>query len=418
MSWWRRLGRSRLLDVVATVIAAFSVARIALVLPARSSADDFAHYYIASRLLLQGTNPYGESLTPLYAQYGFMVDDPALPVMVPNPPAFVWLFSPLAALPPRPAFAVWLVIQVSSLAAVLWLTRRLLSEQLSRRGWRFVYAATIASLPVFWHFYFSQAQLLLTAIVLAAFAAHRAGRSTVACTAVMAAGLLKLFPLALLPWFVWRGSGTIRNRLIRAAVTLGFGLLVVLATGVDRWADFSRRQSPVVAANLVNRVFNDTVPSLVTNLGYASAGYAPSETAARWWLMAGMGSGLVLLAAAYVVCCRAGPGPELEFSLLCVTMLAASVTAWGHYLVFLIFPLTVVATRVKGNPVPHRLIWFAILLALLNNLGRYNFMLKEAWLTGHVWVKILLNYVPLYGLLGVGLFLTVEMFADGTRQKQ
>lgn len=398
---------SRWVEFGTLLIALLAVIRIGCELPARAGANDFAHYYIAGRLQWAGANPYGQSLAPLYAQFGFELDSSAMPVVTPNPPAFVWLFAPIAALPVRVAFGVWLLVQVGSLGGILWMTQRLLADRLPPWGWRCVWAGTLAAVPVFWHFYFSQAQLLLAALVLGAFVMQRAGRDTAAGLLVVTAGLLKIFPLALLPWFIWRGAGTWRRRLTRLGWVVGFGLVIVWATNLERWEDFFHRQGSVVSGNMIDRVFNVTVPSLVTNVGLT----AGPESMARVWPAVGLGAGLLVLAGAYAACWRADGARELEFSLLCAAMLAGSPTAWGHYLVFLIFPVVVLATRVR----PRRWVGFAVVVALLNNFGRWNFMLQESALRGHIWVKLLLNYVPLFGILGLAVFLISELYAGRRR---
>jgi hypothetical protein len=195
-----RWTQNRLLDFAAVLFAVVGVVRLALVLPARSTQNDFAHYYVTSRLALDGRNPYGVPLEPLYAAQGFAYQA-EVPVAT-NPPTLLWLFAPLALLPSRAAYWVWTAVQAISLAAILALTRRLLRERLSARAWRFVAAGTLASATVYWHFVYAQWQLPLAALVLAAFAWQAAGKHTLACLTIAAAALIKLYPAVLLPWFV------------------------------------------------------------------------------------------------------------------------------------------------------------------------------------------------------------------------
>src|SRR5512136_1761535 len=104
--------------------------------------------------------------------------------IVTNPPGLLWLFAPFALLPPRVAFWVWVAVETASLAAILWLTRRLLSGRLTTRAWWFVMAATLSSSSIYWHFLYSQVQLPLVALVLAGYAWRRSGHQMVACLAV------------------------------------------------------------------------------------------------------------------------------------------------------------------------------------------------------------------------------------------
>jgi hypothetical protein len=219
MTLWKRLAQNRLLDCGAILVAVLSLIRLAVMLPSRANDLDFSHYYLASRLLLEAKPVYSTPITPLYSQYGFIPFHDWS--MVANTPPLLWLFAPFALLQPRQGFAAWVLLEIGSLCAVLWLTWRLLGSRLSGRGWLFACAAVLASDAIYWQFYGSQAQLLLTAVVLAAYALHRARKHTSACLALACAGVLKLFPFILLPWFVWRSGGTIRDRIRRAAIVSG-----------------------------------------------------------------------------------------------------------------------------------------------------------------------------------------------------
>jgi hypothetical protein len=387
MTFWRRLAQNRLLDVGAGLIAILAIWRIAAVLPARARTYDFAHYYTASHLLWEGRNPYQDTLEPLMQQTGFIIDPYALKQMAVNAPLFVWALAPLAALGPVAAFWGWVMIQAGSLAVVLWLTCRLLGNRLTPRARWFVVTLTVASTPVYWHFYFSQMQLPLAALLLAAFAQRQAGRPVVAGLLVTVAGLLKMFPFVLLPWFVWRGP----RRWHCAGAAAALAAVIVLATDPGKWGQAYRQQREVVELFMANQLFNETVPSLILNL--TGAGMRPLA----------VGAGLLLIAAAYWRCGRAGFDESRQFALLTAALLAGIPYAWGHYLVLLIFPVALVASTVPG-----RGWWLVAVVAALNNLGRINFMLDDPWLAGHWWWKLVLNYVPLAGLLATGGLLWYE----------
>ena len=172
MTWWRRAARNRLLDVGAVVIALLHAVAIARMLPSRVFDFDFNHDYVSGLMLLRGQNPYTTSHGPLCAQYGFAFQESYLRTST-YPPSILWLFAPLALLPPRAAFAVWVAAQAGGLGVILWLTRRLLGGRLSARGWRFVCCAALASTAVYWHFFGSNAELILAAVVLAGYAGRR-----------------------------------------------------------------------------------------------------------------------------------------------------------------------------------------------------------------------------------------------------
>lgn len=403
MNWLRRLGRSRLLDVGAVLIAVLSVWRIAVVLPVRVWGFDFNHFYISSRLLLEGQNPYLSSLEPMSREMGFEFGKD-LPI--PHyPPSFLWMFAPLASLPPRVAFAVWVAGEVLSLGLLLWLARLLLRDRLSSRGWIFLCAAAIASQPVFLQFWFSQAQLMLALLALVAYACHRRGQYAIACMAITAAGVLKFYPFVLLPWFVWRSGGSVRARIGRALFAVTFGVILVLVTGAGLWRDFYRFGMPVAAKNEIGRNFHYALPSLVANLGFASSRFSPSEIASHFWWAGGTAAGLLVIGLAYLVCYRCERDEETEFCLVCVAMLAGIVTVQGHYFVWLIFPLACLALRVAAEPSGQRVLVFSVIALLLNEV----IPPPGSLFRDRIYLKILANYFPFYGLIALGLFLGREL---------
>src|SRR5450432_2484004 len=110
----------RLLQALALGLALFGVVRIARVLPSRADGNDFAHYYISSRLLLAGRDLYSTPLAPEYQRWGFRYTH-AIPTAT-NPPLLVAIFAPFALLPPIMAFWGWVMLEVFSLGCVLVLT--------------------------------------------------------------------------------------------------------------------------------------------------------------------------------------------------------------------------------------------------------------------------------------------------------
>lgn len=397
-AWWRRLARNRLLDAAAIGIAAMVVVWIATELPARSRTIDFAHYYASSRILIEGGNPYQTPLASEYDRWGFehFKDIP----FGTNPPPLLWLFAPFAMMAPRAAYAGWLLVQLASLVALLWLTRRLLADRLTTRGFRFVCVATVASTAVFVHLYYSQVQLLLAALTLLAYGLLRADRCTPACLLVAMVGLIKIFPLVLLPWFLWRSHGSAAQRLRRCATTLLFTGVIVWATGLKLWCAFAQHGMEVVKAFAVNRTTNFSLPSLITNLGIARFDFAPSGEVGRFWWMLGTVAGLAVVVVAFVWAIRRNADRENEFCLLTVAMLLGGITTWPHYFVFLVFPVTVAALRIAERASLLRVVLFGLLLFCLNSLTEQ----AGPFLDHHIYLKIQANYIPLVGLFALGWF--------------
>src|SRR5471032_705075 len=160
--FWRGVAKNRLLDIGMGFIALLALGHLALALPGRVFEWDFAHYYVSSRMLLEGQDPYGVALEPESRQQGFVTSE-VIPRAT-NPPPLLWLVAAFAWAPPRVAFWAWTTVQAISLVAVLLLTRVLLQGRLSARAWWFLGAGVVASQAVFYHFRLQAAQLLLVAI--------------------------------------------------------------------------------------------------------------------------------------------------------------------------------------------------------------------------------------------------------------
>ena len=382
MDWLRRLGHSRWLDVGAALVAVFSGVCIALLLPGRARHYDFAHYYVARQLLFGSPNPYTASLAQLYAQHGLASDDP-VPHLT-EPPTMLWLFAPLESLPLGAAFGVWVGLEIASLVAVLWLTRRLLEGRLSARGWRFVCAGTLASASLYHHFYFSQIQLLLAALLLAAYAWQQRGKHWTACLTVTVAGLLKLFPFVLLPWFVWRSEGGVKARVGKAATVIMVTAVCFWLTGSSRWVDFLRDAMPIITDNAKRSVGSFGIASFAAKFG------GGMQTI-------GSVAGLALVAASYWRCAWSDGDREAEFCLLSVAMLAGGLVVRPHYLVFLIFPMAVAAVRIGTARSLPRIVLYALLVLWLNNVDTRT----TPFLHGHPGLEALVNYWPLYAMLAL-----------------
>ncbi len=394
---WGALRDRRLLEWAAIGLIAVSLMRLAVMLPQRAKDLDYSHYYLATRLLLEGKSVYTTSLVPLYAQYGF-VPDQDMP-MVGHSPTLLWMFTPVAVLRPELGFWIWVGIEAVALAAILWLVWRLLGSRLSPRGWLIVVAAVLSSDAVYWHFYTSQVQLLVAAVILAAYSFHRSGKYLAACLVLTCAGMLKLFPFVLLPWFIWRGRGTLLTRLGRVAVVLASALSVVLLTGWSRWRDFFELAIPRISHWGLNMFPNQGLPSLIGKLGYRCGLFSRSSPVG-WWVSVGIG--LSLIALIYGICFwkSRGAEEEVEFCLLSIAMLAGGGLNEPHYFVLMIFPLVALSARVVSNRSAGRIVALLLILLLLNHLGpwdSFNF-------ARHPYLTILMNHSGLYGLVIAGWF--------------
>jgi hypothetical protein len=153
------------------------------------------------------------------------------------------------------------------------------------------------------------------------------------------------------------------------------------------------------------RHFNFTVPSLVKNAAWAASSFDPQWTGLEFWARVGRIVGAGIAGLAYGACAwksrrKSPPDAEAEFGLLTVAMLAGVPTAWGHYFVFLIFPMAVAAARLTARPTPGRIGLFVVVLVLVNLMDKW----QSQFLDQNVWLNLLVDFAPLFGLLALGLF--------------
>jgi hypothetical protein len=402
--------------LVGALLFAFGIFRIALILPARSHQNDFAHYYVSSRLWLQGTDPYTAAFAPEFDKYGFRYD-PRIPSAT-NPPPFVAAFAPIALLTPPAAFAAWVAVQSAALSLTLFMIASLLRHRIRSRMLPLLLGLLVASSTLYFHFYFSQVQLVLGAMMLCAYVLHRSGRYSSALVLATAAALLKLFPATMVPWFVLAAPGSWKQKLTRTlpAVVL---VIVTLSGTWPLWAGFLHAGSGVVRDAIVNQTFNFSLPSLIVNVGIAQRSFTPSpaEIASIWRFASA--AGLLLVGLAYVPLLSQELDPESSFCLLMLLCTVASPTAWGHYFVLGFFPFAVFCARMLERPAAVRLLAIALAYGVTLNLGdgvslpasvagRINAALPYA-------ARVALSYVPLYGSIALAAWFRASRVAAPPR---
>jgi hypothetical protein len=409
MNRWRQLTRNRLLDIGVFTVALIIVFQTARMLPTRIHEDDFAYFYLPSKMLLQGENPYSTSLSAAGQPYGFATSERIRTGT--NPPLLLWLFAPLARLRIETAFYAWFGVELASLCGVLWLTRHLLGSRFSPRGWRLFYAGVLCMRPLYRHFEYSQAQLVIALMVLAAFAWHRAGKYSAACLSITMAGLLKLFPIVLLPWFIWRSGGDVIRKICRTIAVCVVIMVTIWLTNVALWHEFLTRGMKVITAAAINHTFNCSLPSLVINLGQQAFGFSISSPAGRAWCALGTILGLAAIGACYLLCFAKVHDPMAEFCLLNAAMLLAGVVCWGHYLVILVFPVAVAIAWVLREPTGRRLLFLGITILLLNSVD----LGANPGLGSYPALRLWANYAPLGGMCTLIALVVAESGQTGWR---
>lgn len=368
------------LSVCGASLIVTAVLRLGFVVSARTGEFDFAHYYGSARSFIEGESPYQD--VGDYARWGVSPFISAAMSERPqggsNPPGLLALTVPFALLPPAVASWTWNALQLLALAGVLWLAWILVRDRISRGPFLVVAGAIALSGSVWWHFYYGQTQLLLAALLMGAFELDRRKRPDLALALVAIAGFLKLFPFALLPWFMWRTRPQQREL---AGVFLLVGALVTWPL----WPGFLETGMGFVRALAVDQTANFSLPSIVLNVGALATG--SYELGRAWWI-AGGALGLGGLMLAY----RAELPRDRKFALLMMATVLASVTAWAHYFVFMIPAFAIAAADVFARPTQGRLLALA---------AGWYFGVNVANGSGAPagpWGALALNYLPLVGV--------------------
>ncbi len=299
-----------------------AIRTISFFLPSRAHASDFSQAYVAALAWARGQDPYALKLDEFAITQGFAYTE--IVPQAANPPLLLWILRPLALLTPARAFAVWVGIEVASLVVVFLVSYRLLGRQLSLPGWCLAIGLACCSMPMFTHFWFSQVQLSLLALVMVGVWALRSGRPWIACVLLALAAVLKLYPapLVVTPALAARGR---QRWLLLAGAVLGAMFWAVLP-GVSAWVSFFRHGLPFLAEMASGRYYNFTTPSFLP-----------------WVVAAPVSVGLVGLAWWRTT-------RQLDDAAICLLLVATvmcSMAAWTHYLVWMFYPLCVIAAQRK-----------------------------------------------------------------------
>jgi hypothetical protein len=390
--------------IAGILLFAFGAIRIAHTLPARSHENDFAHYYVTSRLWLEGKDPYRTAFAPEFAKYGFRYDS-----RIPsggNAPPLVAAFAPFAAFPPAAAFGMWVALETACLLVTLLMIAVLLKDRVPARLLPLLIGLLVASSALYFHFYFSQVQLLLGALLLGAYMLHRSGRYASALTLATMAALLKLFPAVVLPWFVLVAPGSLHERVRRLLPALLVATTTVALTWT-LWPGFLHGGSAIVTDAVANQTFNFSLPSLVVNLGWAHYDFVPTaREAGRVWLI-GNAAGVLLIASAYLAVYDGRVDQERGFCAVLLVSTVASPTAWGHYFVLGFLPFSVFCAPLLANLTGLRVLAIGFMYALTLNLGDGVSLpsglmgrLNDAFPIPYA-LRVFYAYFPLYGCLAL-----------------
>lgn len=427
-----RLSRRWIAWPVALLLCALFLWRT--VLPAaRADSYAFSAYYTAARLALRG-----EADARLCDADWFFAQQRALgfgaraDFFCPNPPTTALLLAPVAWLPPTPARAAWVALDVIMALAALWLGWRgaAHNQELSTQNrtqasmgdsWSLVLGSFVLGLalfkPLHADMHAGQVYTLLALLYALWLSGYLDGRDWLCGLALALLALAKLagWPLwlLLLAGQRWRALGW----------ALGAGLALALPTlplfGVDFWQLYLLRQAPAIASDpLYSAPAFQTLASLLRQLFAYDARWSPAPlldaawlARALWWLLAAplLGATLWLARrapgyAGLAMLCLVVPlqpaGEEYHYTLLLAVLAALLVQVCSVHLP--IWPSTghqpqaaLASSRMCGkrHAAPLELALLGLALALL---AAPAYFLAGDW-AGWPWAP--LAYPRLYGAL-------------------
>ena len=350
-----RVGIVKLLFGVAFVVNVFQIFSFHTV---RQEQQDFAHYYVSSKLWLEGEDVYGVNLQPHYDKLGWHEFDEPVDHAT-NPPPLLALFAPLTSLDPPVAHSAWMLVQLLAMISAAWFTWKCVRETISLDSFTLILAIFLFLPFLQVHFFYSQVQLLLMAMILFAhWLVHSANdnvadskfHGVLACMVIAIAALIKVYPLVLIPWFVWRCDRNISGRVIGGMVAKVTVVVGVWLTDFSLWQGFAKHGLSTVSAWIKASPECFTIGNASHQLGTLLTGDINSDLFVRIGSIIGIG----LLTVFYIrlLFRPADPGRQqtnIELALLILLMLFCGGTCWWHYLVFLFFPFQVIASQLKNR---------------------------------------------------------------------
>ena len=313
---------------------AFSVA------PAFSSyRNDFLNYYLPARACLQG-RPLDRAYERLWmAAEAERAGIPFVGLFMPNPPPNALLLVPLAGLGPAAAKAAWTALLLAALAGAFLVLRRALAIDTGLLALAFLVPSTALATALG----YGPPYALLLLLCALAFASAQRGHEW-ACGLLLApVAALKLYALALLPYFLW-------TRRWRAAAGLVLGLLAlgafsVAVLGLPVHLTYLREMLP---ASLDGRIIDPYSPYWQTLAAVSRRlfQFEPELNPAAVADIPRLASFLSRAAAALLLVpvlasARTADGPEQQrrqWAALLVASLATSPMTASYHLVLLVLP--------------------------------------------------------------------------------
>lgn len=328
---------------------------------ARRHQWDFSHYYLSALAMRNGINPYTADLRPLGQRLGLEGIARAT-----DTPFFLLCFEPLTWWRPAPAYWIWLAFNAAALALAMALIVRAASP-LDWRQLSSLCAIILLYPPLSNHIFYAQTQIVILLLVVVVMRALESGHDRAAGLALAVAGLLKVFPLAIVGYFVmrrrWRALAWTANGLIVGTA------LTIFAFGASRNAGFVAGTYLTRSVGFLARPANVALGSFISRMFYYAAGNVAMAPWLDWTRALTMAAAEVALIGwtIFATLPRAdglhgdpdalGRDASRSFGMWVVASILLSPTAWIHYMVLLILPFMLIAAAGWNGTASSRTLW-------------------------------------------------------------
>lgn len=352
-----------------------AVATVMLILMSRmiyetltSNLEDFYLYYLAASGFRQNLNIYDMVQWDHWEPLARSLSVPTYAPPYRYPPLLAVMIMPLLSLPPRQAGFVWTVFNGIAIIGAVTLLAAIIPGGLKRRPWMWVIAAIF--IPVLSTLYAGQVNALVFLSIALALWAFKREKPLGAGLALSLGVMLKLMPLTLVAYFLWRRQWRVVGGAIIGIIFLS--LACVPFVGWDTLSSFgqhmiSNADPQILQSNPLNQSLLGFFGRLLTSYSWGTAwGNNPSLA---WTL--GRGLGLVIFIATFLLCWPGRPLQDFlleEVSLVIIATLLFPSIAWYHFQILLLIPIFTLFWNRPESPYRRKLAWIAIGCLVMINL--------------------------------------------------
>ncbi len=350
---------------------------------------DFTAYYTAARLIMDGKSPYDATARLLEAQsLGLREDRPYI-----YPPPLAIMIIPLALLAPEPATLMWFWMNVALLILSTMLIIRMLELHSSRIYAVALLIGALVSYPVIFSIFVGQVNVLLLMLLVLAWFFARRGTELLAAIMIATASLIKIFPLCIALYFLWKGRYRIFLYTLAALIVLI--AVSVAAVGVDPHVTYVNSVLPTQF--LKSHPLNQSLSGFIARILPAD-----QHNALLVWRLFSLSASTLLVILTVLLIPPGGrnwEGLDLEISLVVISMLLVSTVSWVGTLTLLIIPYAVAAKHLADGSCRNvRPLLAATLLSLLAVMS-HRLVETSIVLGPTVHVSPWLLSMPTYGMI-------------------